>query len=203
VLVEVNCETDFVARTDDFQSFAESVAQLVLAERPANPEALSTLDIDGQPVERVVTDMAGKFGEKIEVRRFDVVQSAAGSAVPYIHPGSRLGVVVEVTGSGDAEQTGRDVAMQVAAMNPVAVRREEVPEEIREKELEIGREAARNEGKPEQILDRIAQGKLERYFKDYVLIEQPFVKDASVRVQDVLKQSGLDVHRFIRFALGD
>ncbi|MCY4225540.1 MAG: elongation factor Ts, partial [Bacteroidetes bacterium] len=104
---------------------------------------------------------------------------------------------------GDLTSTGRDVAMQVAALNPVAAHRRDVSDEIQEKELEIGREAARLEGKPEKILDRIAQGKLERFFKDNVLVEQPFVKDASKRVKDVLKQAGADVEGFVRCALGE
>jgi elongation factor Ts len=108
-----------------------------------------------------------------------------------------------VKSDGAAEEVGRDVAMQVAALNPIATFRQEVPETVREKELEIGRDTARNEGKPENIIDRIAQGKLERYFKDNVLVEQPFVKDASVTVQDMLKSRGSEVRRFVRFALGD
>src|SRR5690606_33433624 len=110
--------------------------------------------------------------------------------VTYIHPGAKLGVLVEMRGEGDAEAAGRDVAMQVAAMNPLAANRDEVPEEVKQKELEIGREAARNEGKPDHILDRIAQGKLERFFKDNVLVDQPFVKDSSMTVEQMLKQSG-------------
>ena len=126
-----------------------------------------------------------------------------GRIISYIHPGSRLGVLVDIKSNGNAEAVGRDVAMQVAALNPIATRREEVPQEVKDKEMEIAREAARNEGKPEQMLDRIAQGKLERYYKDFVLVEQPFVKDASMSVKDMLKQSDADVVTFVRFALGD
>jgi elongation factor Ts len=108
-----------------------------------------------------------------------------------------------MTGEGDKSEAGRDVAMQVAALNPVATRSEEVPADIKEKELEIAREAARNEGKPDNIVDRIAEGKLSRYYKDYVLIEQPFVKDSSISVKDMLKQANVEVKGFRRFALGD
>src|SRR5690606_2221111 len=108
-------------------------------------------------------------------RRFRILEATDGTVVSYIHPGSRLGVLVEVKGSQELAEVGRDVAMQVAALNPIAAFREDVPQEIQNKELEIGREAARNEGKPDNIVDRIAQGKLERYFKDNVLVEQPFV----------------------------
>ncbi|MBT8401279.1 MAG: elongation factor Ts [Rhodothermia bacterium] len=204
VLVEVNCETDFVARNDDFQDFAGEIADLTLASLPADVEELSRLKLaDGRTVEQAVSDMTGKIGEKIDVRRMAVVTSDAGKAVSYIHPGSRLGVVVDVAGDGKTDDVGRDVAMQVAALNPVATVRDEVPEDVQQKEMEIAREAARNEGKPDQILDRIAQGKLERYFKDHVLVEQPFVKDSSKSVGELLKETNIEVNGFVRFALGD
>ncbi len=203
VMAEVNCETDFVARNDEFAAFAQAVADLILAERPADLEALRALPMDGQTVGEAVIEMTGKIGEKIDIRRFVILAAEDGQVIAYIHPGAKLGVLVSAAGEGDVEAVGRDVAMQVAALNPIAVTREEVPEEVRAKELEIGREAARNEGKPEHIIDRIAQGKLERFYKDHVLLEQPFVKDASVSVQEMLKQHNVTVTRFVRFALGD
>jgi len=203
-VAEVNCETDFVARNDEFRTFAEDVVQVVLKTNPADLDALSAEKLDsGRTIGETVTDLTGKIGEKIEVRRFEILETTDGRIVSYIHPGSRLGVLVEITGSGDPDTTGRDVAMQVAALNPVAAFREEVPQEIRDKEMEIAREAARNEGKPEAMLDRIAQGKLERYYKDNVLVEQPFVKDGSVTVREMLKSAGAEVKRYVRFALGD
>lgn len=203
-VAEVNCETDFVARNDEFRTFAEDVVQVVLKTNPADLDALSAEKLDsGRTIGETVTDLTGKIGEKIEVRRFEILETTDGRIVSYIHPGSRLGVLVEITGSGDLDTTGRDVAMQVAALNPVAAFREEVPQEIRDKEMEIAREAARNEGKPEAMLDRIAQGKLERYYKDNVLVEQPFVKDGSVTVREMLKSAGAEVKRYMRFALGD
>ncbi len=203
VLVEVNCETDFVARNEDFESFANKIADRVLAKRPADLDALKALDLDGRTVETALTDMTGKIGEKIDVRRFAIVTNDSGQVIPYIHPGSRLGVLIEAQGEGDVEGAGRDAAMQVAALNPIATSRDEVPEATKEKEMEIGRETARNEGKPEAILDKIAQGKLERYYKDNVLLEQPFVKDASMTVGEMLKKAGVQVTGFVRFALGD
>jgi elongation factor Ts len=205
VLVEVNSETDFVARNEQFTSFADRVALIALEHRAGTLDALLALPYeDGRTVGETVTDMTGKIGEKIDVRRVALVEAAGGNAVvAYIHPGAKLGVLVEVSGTSDAAQeAGRDVAMQAAAMNPVAATRDEVPEEVKSKELEIGRETARNEGKPEQMLDRIAQGKLERYFKDNVLVEQPFVKDSSKSVKQMLQEAGTDVVRFVRFALG-
>ena len=204
IMVEVNCETDFVARNDEFGAFGAGIADLVLAARPADLTALFTLPFNQErTVQEALTDLTGKIGEKLGIRRFVVLESADGQIIDYVHPGSRLGVLVELTGSGELAETGRDVAMQVAALNPVAAHRHDVPQDVQEKEMEIGREAARMEGKPERILDRIAQGKLERFFKDNVLVEQPFVKDASIRVRDVLKKAGAEVRRYERFALGD
>jgi elongation factor Ts len=203
VIVEVNSETDFVARNDDFTRYADKIAKLILREKPADLDALNALDFEGgRTVGDSQADMTGKIGEKISVRRFEVVQADGGKVVEYVHPGAQLGVLVQTAGDGDAETAGRDVAMQVAALNPAATTRDDIDEETKQKELEIGREQARAEGKPEQILDRIATGKLERYYKDNVLVEQPFVKDSSMTVKEMLKQKGVEVKRFVRFALG-
>lgn len=204
VIAEVNSETDFVARNEDFTRFADKITDLILRERPADLDALHALPFEGgRTVGESVTDMTGKIGEKIDVRRFEVLEAASGNRIiTYIHPGAKLGVLVEMTGDGDVETPGRDVAMQVAAMNPLATTRDDVPEEVKQKELEIGREAARNEGKPDNILDRIATGKLERFYKDHVLVEQPFVKDSSMTVKDMLAKAGTDVVRYVRFGLG-
>ena len=201
-MVEVNCETDFVARNDDFVAFAQSIADLALAERTADRDALLAASLDGQTVGDAVTEKTGQIGEKIDVRRVALVEADGGQVIDYIHPGAKLGVLAEMAGEGDLAEAGRDVAMQAAAMNPVAALRSDVPQEIQDKELEIGREQARAEGKPEAILDKIAQGKLGRYFKDNVLVEQPFVKDSSVSVGKMLEQKGAELKRFVRFALG-
>jgi elongation factor Ts len=203
-MVEINCETDFVARNEEFQAFADLIGRKVLEERPADRDAFLASPLDGsETVEGALTRMTGKIGEKIDVRRLEVMTSDGGRIVSYVHPGSRLGVLVDIDGDGDLVAAGRDVAMQVAALSPIATRREEVPAEIKEKELEIGRETARNEGKPEQIVDKIAAGKLERFYKDNVLLEQPFVKDSSQTVTQMLKNAGATVKTFVRFALGD
>jgi elongation factor Ts len=203
-LVEVNCETDFVARSDDFSSFADAVAHAVLAKQPADNATLLALPLSGsETVASAALSLTGKVGEKVDIRRFELAHTTDGTIVPYVHPGSRLGVLVEMTGNGNTADAGRDVAMQVAALNPVATRPEEVPAELKQKELDIAREAALNEGKAEHMLDKIAQGKLQRYYKDHVLVEQPFVKDSSVTVKEMLRQAHVDVRRFLRFALGD
>ncbi|MDX1439887.1 MAG: translation elongation factor Ts [Rubricoccaceae bacterium] len=204
VIVEVNSETDFVARNEEFVSFADRLADLALTSKVADRDTFLALDFEGgRTVEQALTDMTGRIGEKIDVRRVATLEAEEGEVVGYIHPGSKLGVLVEMAGEGDLQTTGRDVAMQAAAMNPIAATRDEVPVDVQEKEMEIGREAARNEGKPEHILDKIAEGKLERFFKDNVLIEQPFVKDSSVTVKQMLGEAKADLKRFVRFALGD
>jgi elongation factor Ts len=201
-LVEVNSETDFVARNDDFQNFAGRLADLVIENRPADLAAFKALDFEGgRTVEEALTDMTGKIGEKIDVRRFAILTSENGRIISYIHPGAQLGVLVDATGD-NAPDAARDVAMQIAALNPVAATRDEVPQEVKDKELEIGRELALAEGKPEQIVDKIATGKLDRYYKDNVLVEQPFVKDSSKTVKQMLSEQGVEVSRFVRFALG-
>ena len=203
-IAEINCETDFVARNDDFQSFAETVAERVLEETPEDLDALRSLSYDGDAtIEEELVALTGRIGEKLTIRRFDVLESADGQIISYVHPGSKLGVLVEVHGDGEVEEAGRDVAMQVAALEPITVTRGEVPEEVKEEEREVAREAAVNEGKPEHVIDNIVEGKLERFFEDHVLMEQAFVKDSSVSVKEMLDKAGLSVKRFVRYALGD
>ncbi|WP_263820001.1 translation elongation factor Ts [Salinibacter sp.] len=203
-IVEINCETDFVARNEDFQSFADTAAERVLEETPDDLEALESLPYeDDVTIEEELVALTGRIGEKLTIRRFDVLESEEGQIISYIHPGSKLGVLVEVHGDGEAEETGRDVAMQVAALEPIAVTRDEVPDEVKAEEREVAREAAVNEGKPEHVIDNIVEGKLERFFEDHVLMEQAFVKDSSVSVKDMLDDAGLSVARFTRYALGD
>jgi elongation factor Ts len=168
------------------------------------------LPFDGDAtVEQALTDLTGRIGEKIAVRRFQVVETEGGSEiVSYVHPGSRLGVLVELGSNGQAdegalEDAGRDVAMQVAALDPVATFREDVPEEVREKERNIAREAALDSDKPEHVVDKIVEGKLRRFFEDNVLVEQAFVKDASKTVRERLDEDGAEIKRFVRYALGD
>lgn len=203
IMVEVNCETDFVARNSEFQEFADKVAGLVLASQAADNDALMAVTFEGsETLGEAITRMTGKIGEKIDVRRHAVETNADGKVISYIHPGAKLGVLVHVAGGGDLESAGRDVAMQVAALNPIATSRDDVADDVKEKEMEIARDAARNEGKPEHIIDRIATGKLERYYKDNVLLEQPFVKDSSQTVTEMLKSADASVSGFVRFALG-
>jgi len=203
-IVEVNCETDFVARNDDFQAFADRVAEIVLNERPDDLDSLMDLPYkDGETVEDELGALTGKIGEKLAIRRFEILESDGGRVISYIHPGSKLGVLVDVGGDGDLEEAGRDVAMQIAALDPIAVTREGVPEDVKEEERDVAREAALNEGKPEHVIDQIVDGKLDRFFEDNVLLEQAFVKDSSISVQEMLDNADLSVKTFTRYALGD
>jgi elongation factor Ts len=203
-LVELNCETDFVARNEYFQGLGQGIARVAFENNPANLESLLTLHLDGRPVSDHLLEAMSKIAEKIQVRSY--VRVEGDRVITYIHPGARVGVAVAFVGVGseDIESIGKDVAMQIAAMKPVAVDQNEVAAEIIAKELEIGRERAKAEGKPEAILDKIAQGMLQKYFKDNTLLAQDFVKDTSKSVAQYLKEANpnLKVKAFSRVQLG-
>ncbi|MCB0835813.1 MAG: elongation factor Ts [Bacteroidetes bacterium] len=205
VLIELNCETDFVARNDDFQTLGETIANIALSNKPENLEALLDLNMeDGRPISGHLTDAIGKIGEKIGVSKFESISGEI--VVPYIHPGARVGVAVAFNGANDnVETVGKDVAMQIAAMSPIAINEDGVAQNIIDRELEIGREQALAEGKPEQIIDKIAQGKLKKYFKENTLLHQDFVKDTSKSVGQYIKEElggGATVVDFKRLQLG-
>lgn len=210
-MVEVNCETDFVARSADFLAFAASVLDTVVAARPADMPALLDTAAGGKTVAETLTETIGKIGEKIQVKRFAVL-SGASLLVDYIHPGSKLGVIVELADpapSDESRELAKNLAMQVAAMNPVAIDRSSVPAELQQKEMEIYRQQAREMGKPEQMLERIAEGKLNKYFQEYTLLEQSFIRDNTVTVKEHVQAVGkalgreLSVKRFVRFQVGE
>jgi elongation factor Ts len=209
-IVEVNCETDFVARNEEFSSFVKKLAQAIVDGQPKNTEELNALTIDGTKVESHLHDLLGKFSEKIEIRRFEIVSTEDGYVTDYVHQGDKLAVLVELTGSG--EQTNgiaRDIAMQVAAMNPSFVHRKEVPEDVLVKEREIYASQALTEGKKPEFADKIVAGRLEKFFADACLLEQSFVKDSAKTIQEVLRsaanESGneVTVARFVRYNLGE
>lgn len=205
VMVEINCETDFVARGEDFTGFAASVAKVAFEKKPATVDELLALPHpDGKTVGDALTALTGKVGEKTAVRRVFVHTASAGFLEQYIHMGSKIGVTVEVTGefSPAAKTLARDIAMQIAAMSPIVVRREEVDQALVAKELEIYRTQAKNEGKPDQIADKIANGRLEKYYQEVVLLEQSFIKDAGKAVKDLLPPN-VTVKQFKRFQLGE
>ncbi len=193
-LIELNCETDFVARNEDFQELGNQIVALAGKEQPGDLESLKSLKLSGKPIDEALTEAIGKIGEKIDLTKYEVVKG--DRVVTYIHPGARIGVAVafkSVNGEG-VEEVGRNVAMQIAAMNPVAIDKDGVPQELVDKELEIGREQAKNEGKPEKILDKIAMGKVNKFYKENTLLNQEFVKDTSKTVQKYIQDAlGKDV----------
>ena len=203
VLIVLNCETDFVAKNDDFIKFAYSIAQVALENMPADLEALKALPLEGKSIGEGVLNQTGVIGEKIELSFY--AREESPYVIPYIHPGNKLATLVSLN-MGDIEiQTAKDVAMQVAAMSPVSVNKDNVPQEVIDKELEIGREIAIQEGKPAAIIDKIAEGKLNKFFRENTLLNQQFIKDNKITVTDYLKQAdkNLTVNSFVRFALNN
>lgn len=214
IIVEVNCETDFVAKSDDFIEFADLVMKAVVASRPASVDELLTLSVDGKKISDELSSIIGKIGEKIEISRIKIEEEPNGLVVDYVHHGSKLGVLIvaeNVPGSQKEELKAllKDFAMQVAAMNPSYVNRDEVPADVINKEIEIYKEIAKKEGKPEQILDRIAEGKLTKFYQENCLVEQVSIKDNSKSVQNLIDESNkkhssqAKVKAFDRFHLSD
>ncbi|HET8603528.1 MAG TPA: translation elongation factor Ts [Marmoricola sp.] len=201
-LVELNCETDFVAKNDDFIAAAQQIVDAAAAARPADVEALKAVEIDGTTIGAMVEDLAVKIGEKIDLGRVAVFDEPV---VAYMHRRASdlppaVGVLVEY--AGDDADAARGVAMQIAAMRPTYLSRDEVPADVVAKEREIAEATAREEGKPEQALPKIVEGRLNGYFKDVALLDQPSVTDSKKSVKAVLEDAGLTVKRFARFEVG-
>ena len=174
-VVVLNCETDFVAKNEKFIAFTSQILDAALANQPATLDELKNIKIDGRSIGDQVTEQVGIIGEKLDLSFYGKI--SAETVVPYIHPGNKLATVVGFSKAGVDAQVGKDVAMQVAAMNPVAVSRDVIASEVIEKELEIAKEKFRLEGKPEAMLDKIAQGALQKWFQESALLEQTFVKE--------------------------
>lgn len=202
VIVKLSCETDFVAKNQDFIDLTQEMAQIALRTFPSDAEALKQEKIGALSIGEKVIEQVGKIGEKIELASYEKLE--APQVVSYIHMGFKAGVIVGLNkAESEFEDAGKDVAMQVAAMSPVSVDKDNVPQEVIDKELEIGREMAIQEGKPEAIVDKIAAGKLNKFFKENTLLNQQFIKDNKISVGDYLKQVNkeLTVNSFSRFAL--
>ena len=209
-IVEVNCETDFVAKSDEFILFAEDVVNAVYENQPASVEELMA---ENYSLQDKISEVLGKVGEKIEISRLANEQVNDGILVDYIHMGSKLGVLLKFDNAANCEDDlsalGTDIAMQVAAMNPISVYREDIPKETIEKEIEIYKDLAIKEGKPEQILEKIANGKLNKFYQENCLVEQTFIKDNSKTVSDLIKEFNTDhnsqvkIDLFHRYHLGD
>jgi len=200
-ILEVNCETDFVGTNEDFRNLAASIADQILAVNPADVEALLNSEIDGKKVRDLVTEAVAKIGENISVRRFVRYESAEGKVYSYIHGGGKIGVLVEMIGADD--ELGKDIAMQVAAANPSYLDRTQVSQAEIDHEKEVLAVEARNEGKPENIIEKMVIGRINKYYKEVCLVDQEFIKDGDLTISKLLKSKNASVVRFARYQLGE
>ena len=202
-LVVLNCETDFVAKNESFVAFAEKILNAALENKVESLEALKGLELDGNAIEAMVTEQTGVTGEKLDLSYYKSISGE--TVVPYIHPGNKLSTLVSFNKTGVEVQVGKDVAMQIAAMAPIAIDEASIPQSEIDKELEFAKEKYRKEGKPEAMLDKIAQGSLNKWYKDVTLLNQTYVKDGKISIKDFLKQNDpeLTVTAFDRYTLND
>jgi len=204
VVVMVNCETDFVGKSEEYVNFVKTIANLAIEHRATTLEEARALKIGNSTVEQVLNDLIGKTGEKMEFDSFAAIEAPKVSS--YNHLGNKIGTLVgfNMADAPNLDEKGHDVAMQIAAMNPVALDKDSVSQEIINKEIEIGIEIARKEGKAENMLEKISQGRLQKFFKESTLLNQEFIKDSKKTVSEYLKDSdkGLTVTKFYRFGLG-
>ena len=200
-LIALNCETDFVAKNDSFVKFATDIATTALNQAPADLDALKDIELDGKKIGDEVINQTVVIGEKIDLSYFGKLSDPY--VISYIHPGNKLATLVGFNKPVKDHQVARDVAMQVAAMSPVSVNKDSVPQSVIDKELEIGREIAIQEGKPANIIDKIAEGKLNKFFKENTLLSQQFIKNNKISVAEYLQQEDkeLTVNTFIRITL--
>ncbi len=204
-LVALACETEPVSNVEDFKNLAQSILDKAVADNIADKDALLAATLaDGRPVSEHMIELTGKLGEKLEISAYENV--SADKVVPYIHSNGKLGVLVAFAGVNgtDVADLGKDVAMQIAAMKPVALDKDGIDAATIEREIEVGKEQARAEGKPEAMLEKIAQGKLQKFYKDSTLLNQEFVKDSSLTIRQLLEKTskGLTVTTFKRVAIG-
>lgn len=200
VIVEINCETDFVAKTDDFKDLVNTVAVHIAATKPADVEALAASELNGQTVAALITEKIAKIGENISLRRFACYETD-GIVASYIHAGGKIVTLVEMKG-GDAA-LAKDIAMQVAAANPAYLDRTQVPDSELEHEKQVLTEQARNEGKPEKIIEKMVQGRIEKYYKEVCLVDQAFIKGDDESISSLLKKANAEVVRFVRYEMGE
>ncbi len=200
VLVEINCETDFVARDEQFQAFAKAVAQAILEHAPAGLEEVAALETAGGSVEQRRLELVGKIGENVQVRRFERVSLHGDVAAVYLHSG-RIGVLVDLSGGDEA--LARDVAMHVAASRPLCVSEKDVPAGVLDKERAVLRTQAEASGKPPEIVEKMVQGRLRKFLSEVTLLGQPFVKDPDQSVAELLKPRAAVVNAFYRFEVGE
>ncbi len=198
-MIEVNCETDFVAKNEDFLGLVKNLAEMVVTQNPADVAALSGLKIGDQTVEEVRTALVGKMGENMSLRRFIRVE-AKGNLGQYIHGGAKIGVLVDLTGD---EATARDVAMHIAATKPKSLDASGVSPALIDTERRVAIEKAKEAGKPEAMLDKIAEGSVQKFLKEVALLTQPFVKDDKQTIEQLMKSKGGAVHGFTLYMVGE
>lgn len=198
-IVEINSETDFVAKNENFLALVKKIAEHIVACKSADMDALNASQMDGKTVAEVMTEAVASIGEKLSLRRFEVYTTEDGQLATYIHMGGKIGVIVELSG-GDAT-LGKDVAMQIAAAKPQCIGREDVDQEALAHEREVLRKQALEEGKPEKIVEKMVDGRINKYYKEVCLVEQEFVKDSDKTIKDIL--AGVEVRRFARFEMGE
>ncbi|AXY25461.1 elongation factor Ts [Suicoccus acidiformans] len=202
-IVEVNSETDFVAKNEQFQNYVQTIVKAVAENKPADMDEANAIEVDGQSISDLVLEATNKIGEKISFRRFEVLTKEDGDVFGvYQHNGGLISVLVKIANSSD-ETVARDVAMHIAAINPQYVSPEQVPQDVIEKEEAIQKEIALNEGKPENIVEKMIKGRMQKFLAEISLTEQPFVKDGDVTVSQYVKQAGGEVENFVRFAVGE
>lgn len=199
-ILELNSETDFVAKNPEFQQMAADAVRLVAEKKPADIEALLALDLNGKPLEQVRKDLVGKIGENMSFRRFSLIE-AKGKVHQYVHGGSKIGALVDVVGGDD--DVAHDVAMHIAASKPKALDKDGIDASLIETERRVALEKAREAGKPEAILEKIAEGSVQKFLKEVTLLNQPFVKDDKVTVGQLLKNKGAEVADFTLYVVGE
>ncbi|PKO98267.1 MAG: elongation factor Ts [Bacteroidetes bacterium HGW-Bacteroidetes-9] len=204
VVFMLNCETDFVAKNQEFVDFNNLIMDKAIELKPKSIDEFKAIDLNGRTIMDNITEMVGKTGEKMELAHFEVI--SAPRVFAYNHPGNRLATILGLSKAGveGIDQAGHEVAMQIAAMAPVAVDKDDVPSDVIEREIEIGKEQARQEGKPEEMVEKIALGKLNKFYKENTLLNQEFVRDNKLTVREFLAKldKDLTVSTFKRFMLG-
>ena len=198
-LIEINSETDFCAKNEEFQKFASQLAQVVVEKKPSNVEDLAQVNLDGQTVEELRTGLVGKIGENITPRRFDLMD-AKGALYSYIH-GAKIGVILDLEGGND--ELGKDIAMHIAAAKPKAIDQSGVDPELIDTERRVAIEKAKEAGKPEEMLEKIATGTVNKFLKEITLLNQAFVKDDKVSINELLSKNNATLHAFSMYSVGE
>ena len=198
-LIEINSETDFCAKNEEFQKFASQLAQVVVEKKPSNVEDLAQVNLDGQTIEELRTGLVGKIGENITPRRFDLMD-AKGTLYSYIH-GAKIGVILDLEGGND--ELGKDIAMHIAAAKPKAIDQSGVDPELIDTERRVAIEKAKEAGKPEEMLEKIATGTVNKYLKEITLLNQAFVKDDKVSINELLSKNNATLHAFSMYSVGE